>query len=171
MGRFISKKGVSKIIKNPSIIDVSNCFVSYGIPGTRKGVNPEKLQRLVFYAQALNFAIHKKPLFNEDFEAWVHGPMSPDIYYKYRKYRNKDIPKQDIKITERLLDNISIKAAWDMYGEYDVVYLQRKVVREIPFKVIRSKYDFWESSNEVIPKALINEYYSRKYNVSYKETS
>lgn len=151
-----------------NIYDVAKCFISKSVPETKKGINPEKLQRLVFYAQALSFAIHKKPLFNEDFEAWVYGPMSPELYYEYRKYRNKDIPKQDIKVSEKSFDNIIIKAIWKMYGEYDHVYLQRKVVRELPFKVIRSKYDFWESSNETIPKDLINEYYSRKFKVHYK---
>lgn len=36
-----------------------------------------KLQKLVYYAQAWHLALHDTPLFEDDFEAWVHGSVVP----------------------------------------------------------------------------------------------
>ncbi len=35
-----------------------------------------KLQKLLFYAQALHLAYFDEPIIEDDFEAWVHGPVS-----------------------------------------------------------------------------------------------
>ena len=39
-----------------------------------------RLQKLLFYAQAWHLALTNRPLFEEDFEAWVHGPVIPSFY-------------------------------------------------------------------------------------------
>lgn len=39
-----------------------------------------KLQKLLYYCQAYHLAYFSEPLFDEDFEAWVHGPVCRDIY-------------------------------------------------------------------------------------------
>ena len=36
-----------------------------------------KLQKLMYYSQAWHLALRDIPLFNEDFQAWVHGPVLP----------------------------------------------------------------------------------------------
>ena len=38
-----------------------------------------KLQKILFYCQAYHLAYFDKALFNEDFEAWVHGPVCRDV--------------------------------------------------------------------------------------------
>lgn len=43
-----------------------------------------KLEKLVFYSQAHCLATHGKVLFPEDFQAWVNGPVSPDLYREHR---------------------------------------------------------------------------------------
>ncbi len=50
-----------------------------------------KLQKLVYYAQAWYLAIHDQPLFNEEFEAWIHGPVIPVLYQKYKTFSWKPI--------------------------------------------------------------------------------
>ena len=152
----------------PTILDVADCFVSLGMPGTKQSVNPRKLQALVYYSQALSFAIRHDSLFDEDIEAWVHSPMSPTLYYKYKKYRLDDIPKtQKTPCIDKEYFNI-IKITWQMYGGKDGKYLEKKTHRELPFQLTRGDLDFYESSNRVIPKELINRYYSRKFRVETK---
>src|ERR1700735_3635265 len=43
-----------------------------------------KLQKLIYYAQAWHLALYNKPLFNEDFEAWIHGPVLPSQYHRFK---------------------------------------------------------------------------------------
>jgi uncharacterized phage-associated protein len=50
-----------------------------------------KLQKLVYYAQAWHLALEESPLFEEDFEAWIHGPVLPTLYQKYESFSWKPI--------------------------------------------------------------------------------
>lgn len=50
-----------------------------------------KLQKLLYYAQGWHLAIYNKPLFGDRIEAWVYGPVVPDVYSKYQKYSYKSI--------------------------------------------------------------------------------
>uniref|UniRef100_A0A7C9NB19 DUF4065 domain-containing protein n=1 Tax=Muribaculaceae bacterium Z82 TaxID=2304548 RepID=A0A7C9NB19_9BACT len=43
-----------------------------------------KLQKTVYYAQAYHLAKYKEPLFSERIEAWVNGPVVPDLFEKHR---------------------------------------------------------------------------------------
>ena len=44
----------------------------------------KKLQKLCYFAQAWYLANYGRPLVANRFEAWVHGPVSPDLYSRYR---------------------------------------------------------------------------------------
>lgn len=53
-----------------------------------------KLQKLVYYAQAWYLGIYGTSLFEEDFEAWVHGPVIPALYREYKEFACKPILKE-----------------------------------------------------------------------------
>lgn len=43
-----------------------------------------KLQKLCYYAYGYHLAWEERPLFDEPFEAWANGPVSPDLYRAHR---------------------------------------------------------------------------------------
>ena len=43
-----------------------------------------KLQKLVFYSNALSLVSDGEPLFPETFQAWVNGPVCPPLYFAHR---------------------------------------------------------------------------------------
>lgn len=43
-------------------------------------VDPGKLQKLVYYVQAWSLVWRRRPAFGERIEAWVEGPVSPDLW-------------------------------------------------------------------------------------------
>ena len=47
-------------------------------------VTTMKLQKLVYYCQAWSLAWDDKPLFDEDFQAWANGPVSPALFSKHK---------------------------------------------------------------------------------------
>lgn len=53
-----------------------------------------KLQKLLYFLQKSFLINQNRPLFNEKFEAWVHGPVSPIIYKKFAEYGWDSIPYQ-----------------------------------------------------------------------------
>lgn len=49
-------------------------------------ITPLALQKALYYIQGFYHAFNGEFLFEEDCEAWVHGPVYPKIYQRYRSY-------------------------------------------------------------------------------------
>ena len=72
--------------------DVADYFLSLVDEDSGDSISNLKLQKLVYYAQGLHLACFDRPLFNEDIQAWAHGPVIPELYYKYREYASDPLP-------------------------------------------------------------------------------
>lgn len=48
------------------------------------GLSLLKLQKLLYYCQAWHLAFDKGQLFRGPFQAWVHGPVSREIYDRFK---------------------------------------------------------------------------------------
>ncbi len=76
-------------INNLDIQDVARYI---GLSMTTKGfsISPLKLQKMLYYAQAWFMAFYgrKEQLFADIPQAWVNGPVYPQIYYSYRDKTN-----------------------------------------------------------------------------------
>lgn len=48
------------------------------------GISTMKLQKLTFFAQGWALALLGQPLFEEEFQAWTHGPVSPVLFQYHR---------------------------------------------------------------------------------------
>ncbi|MEZ0180218.1 Panacea domain-containing protein ['Camptotheca acuminata' phytoplasma] len=50
-------------------------------------LNNNKLQKILYYAQAYHLVKNKKqPLFIESIEAWERGPVVPDVYFEFSSF-------------------------------------------------------------------------------------
>lgn len=72
--------------KNANILDVAHLVV---LAASQKeiGVTPLKLQKLLYYLQAWNLVFFNTPIFQEEPEAWVNGPVYRKVYDHYRDYQ------------------------------------------------------------------------------------
>lgn len=50
-------------------------------------ITPLALQKALYYVQGFFYAFEEMFLFNEDCEAWVHGPVYRNVYNRYSSYR------------------------------------------------------------------------------------
>lgn len=146
-----------------TIFDVAEYFLGLSSPGSSKGITHLKLQKLVFYAQALSFSINDKKLFEEDFEAWVHGPVSPDLYYAYKKNGSREIDNNVEKPSIEVNDTKIINLTWRMYGDKDGKFLENKTHNEEPWQKARQNLSYYDHSNNVITKESIRKFYSQKF--------
>jgi uncharacterized phage-associated protein len=55
----------------------------------------KKLQKLLYYVQAWNLAVFGTPLFNEQPQAWRHGPVYPTVYQAYKKFGSEKVSIDD----------------------------------------------------------------------------
>jgi uncharacterized phage-associated protein len=121
-----------------------------------------KLQKLAYYAQAWHLALCKKPLFKEDFQAWVYGPALPTLYRKYKRFgynpikvpKNLSFPKLNSE-TRSFLEEVYRK-----YGKLEASQLVRLIHSEEPWKNARKCLEADESCKSIISKKSMQKYYS-----------
>jgi len=125
-------------------------------------VTPLALQKLLYYSQGFYKTFYNEFLFADDCEAWVHGPVYKEIYFKYRDYgynpiEDKSIEFENINLTEaeeELLDSII-----DNFGCYSAKTLERMAHSERPWRFTRKNLKPEEKSNKIIRKDLIADYF------------
>lgn len=122
-----------------------------------------KLQKLVYYAQAWYLAIKDKPLFPDDFEAWIHGPVIRKLYNRYRKYGWKPIPVPDDLRYPELKKPLKsfLEEVVNVYGRYEGWELERLVHTEAPWNNARKGVADTEPSTNIIPKEDMKVYYRK----------
>ncbi len=128
-----------------------------------------KLQKLVYYAQAWSLAGRGKPLFQEDFQAWAHGPVVPSLFRAFRDHGMAPIPapgsvpRLDEETVELLAEVL------DVYGEHSAKKLEQLTHRERPWREARGDLPDEARSESVITKEAMRRFYgdlSRKLNAS-----
>src|SRR3990167_3308538 len=88
-----------------NLADVVNAFLLLDDRAdSSDGISNLKLQKLVYYAQGFFLAMHETPLFENDIEAWTHGPVVPELYRQFKEFGRNSIPaNQDFDITGSLI--------------------------------------------------------------------
>jgi uncharacterized phage-associated protein len=74
---------------------VADYFIAYA-HATETFISNQKLQKLVYYAQAWTLALLDRELIEEDFQAWVHGPVIPDLFWRYQPFTFHPIMREDL---------------------------------------------------------------------------
>lgn len=118
-----------------NILDVAKYFLAKVDHDAGDEMTHLKLQKLCYYAQAWHLALKGKPLFNAEFQAWMHGPVSPKLWDQYKEYKYHPIglpddydPNALTKEEEKFLDEV-----WDAYGRYTAKYLEYLTHQEDPW--------------------------------------
>lgn len=120
-----------------------------------------KLQKLLYYAQAWHLVLHGGPLFEEDMQAWVHGPVLPSQYKRFSGNEWRPItqvidkPHIGVKGVEEFLSEII-----DVFGSESAVALEQMTHREHPWMEARGDIPMDEPSQARINKATMRKYYS-----------
>jgi uncharacterized phage-associated protein len=151
-----------------TVFDVADYFLSKSVLNTDTAITHLKLQKLVYYAQAWYVTAfpNNGPLFPEDIEAWVHGPVCRELYYKYRSYGYEPIPpKEDFPRYKFTDEQISIlEAVWEVYGHLDGKTLESITHSENPWREARGTLKDGEHSSNIITIESMRNYYSKLNN-------
>ena len=148
--------------------EVADYFIALS-NGSGEAMTNLKLQKLVYYAQAWHLANEDTPLFNEDFQAWVHGPVIPDLYHEYKEFGASPIVKEiDIEgLKARLGDDVvsyldEVAGVYMPYGGY---HLEMMTHKEDPWIEARGGCQDDEICAEIISKEKMRTYYGQKLKV------
>jgi uncharacterized phage-associated protein len=119
-----------------------------------------KLQKLVYYSQAWSLVWDEKPLFRERIEAWVNGPVVPNLYRVHRgQFDVKDWPygaPDNLSAVQRE----TVDSVLDFYGEKSSQWLSDLTHSEQPWKDARQGLAPSDRGGNEITHAAMAEYYS-----------
>lgn len=137
-----------------SIFEIANWFLLKS-PMTHK-----KIQKLCYYAQAWYYALKNARLEDADFQAWIHGPVAPALYERFKSFGLDTIKIQSTYSPKIEEDDISfLEDIWETYGEYTGNALEALSHRETPWLQARSGYAANERCCIVISPEAMKSYY------------
>lgn len=140
-------------------LKVSQYFLKISQPEIGDILSNLKVQKLVYYAQGFNLALNNEPLFNEDIQAWEHGPVVKELYDTYREHGSGEIPvpEEDIDFSDieaeqkEILDEI-----YQVYGQFSAWKLRNMTHEERPW--------IETQRNHVISHELMRDYFLTQIN-------
>lgn len=115
-----------------------------------------KLQKLLYFVQALCLMIFDKPAFPEKILAWEYGPVVKEVYRKYKTNRKKEIK------TETNIKNIS-SGLYEIINEVVTCYGSIEANKLIDFT---HEEEPWKNTdiNKEINIEEIKKYFNKVYN-------
>lgn len=120
----------------PSVFDVADYFLSLVKEEDGELMSNLKLQKLVYYAQGYHLAIFDKPLFTEPIEAWIYGPVVPELYHTYKQHVSGVIPPPDsvdlLKFDEETIELLD--EVYDVIGQFSAWRLAAMTHSEPPWQ-------------------------------------
>lgn len=121
-----------------------------------------KLQKLLYFIQGWHLGIFGYPAFEEEIEAWPHGPVVPEVYQKFKRYgwqpislhgnHHFTVPSE----TQDLIQEVLFKY------DYSAGYLEQLTHESKPWLDARWGMAPDERSNKIISKESMRKFFSRK---------
>jgi len=125
-------------------------------------VTPLALQKLLYYVQGFFYAFNNIFIFEDDCEAWVHGPVYRKVYHKYSDYKYDSIDGADSfdETIFSVAEKAVIDGIVDNFSCYSGKVLERFTHSEQPWIETRADLPVYAQSDRVIDKKLIADYFS-----------
>lgn len=114
-----------------SIFEVARFFLSL------ESMTHLKLQKLCYYAQAWHLALFGRPLVEEEFQAWLHGPVAPALYVRYKEWGNYEILRYDGDLNIPIEERSFLFSIFRLYGMLTGKQLEERTHQEAPWKNAR----------------------------------
>lgn len=121
--------------------------------------DPLKLQKLLYYTQAISLVKFNVPAFDDKIEAWDYGPVIREIYDKYKEYGYSNIPRSETKKGKLDIKIISsLDLVLEHYGPMTGSALINETHSEKPWREAYAK-----AQNTEITQKAIKGYYKTIY--------
>lgn len=158
----------SRLYKAVTAEQIADYLIAFS-NATGSLVSHMKLQKLIFYTQAWHIAVFNEPVFEEDFQAWIHGPVLPSLYERYKIFQWRPIVRDDLDeaslhALEHSFSSSIQEILADVIIEYfhkDAFALERSTHEEAPWRIARGPLAADEPSTNIVTKKTIHGYYSQ----------
>lgn len=150
-----------KPVRKITAEDVANYFLNQvDIESGADQLSNLKIQKLVYYAQGYHLAFFGRPLFDEEIEAWKHGPVVPSLYRKFRDYEAGPVPKPKALNNNLFSDEQRdlLDKVFAYYDQFSALKLRNMTHEEEPWA---TSYNA-SSGGAIIPKDLLKKFFLKE---------
>ncbi len=128
-------------------------------------ITPLALQKILYYTQGIFMVNYDRPLFAEECQAWVHGPVYEKVYEIFKSFKYDPIDDKRFIIFrdrfQKLTDDEKevIDIVLNSFGMYSSKTLERITHKEAPWADAYEGGNGWGYTNEPITKEAIRDYF------------
>lgn len=141
-----------------TIQDLASWFLS------KESMTHKKLQKLCYYGVAWGYALMDNRIVkNDDFQAWVHGPVSPGLYATYKNNGWNLLPKFNGKLNVPNDITELLESVWLTYGDKDGNELEALSHIEQPWRNARKGMAETDKSTAPISSSDMKKFYLSIY--------
>ena len=135
----------------PSAIEISKYIIRF-FQKREDPITNLKLQKLLYYVQGWYLGLYEEELFSKDFQAWINGPVVPEVFQQYKDNRWNPIVNEveEVKISDDIKKHVD--EVLEVYGGDTGWALEMRTRRETPWINARGGIPADESSNNIISK-------------------
>lgn len=167
IGETAYKKAMTALKRVERLFELSESMrgcISY-IFARMEEVTPLALQKLLYYAQGIYLATYDAPLFEEDCQAWGHGPVYETVYGMFRDFKYNPIDDERFAVLRGQYSYLKSEAVVVLdvvlgsFGQYSGKTLESITHQEIPWLEARQEVDACEKSQAIMEKDAIKRYF------------
>lgn len=101
-----------------NVFEVADFFIQIANQSEDDQMTNLKLNKLLYYAQGVFLARTNNPLFDNNIEAWPHGPVVPEVYHKYKVCGKNSIPSEKDDLNSSSFSEEELETLLDVMREF-----------------------------------------------------
>lgn len=146
-------------------MDIADWFLGAIDRDAGDSITHLKLQKLIYYAQAWSLALPERgsALFEEDLQAWAHGPVAESVYHAFKNKGWDALPPPQDAPHIRPDDEAHLLEILESYGGFSAKQLEQMTHHEAPWLEARGDLPPEARSTMIISKDLMRSFYRDLY--------
>lgn len=115
-------------------LDIANKLLSHAAnSGEGELMSNMKLQKMLYYQQGFHLAYFDTPLFEEDIEAWMYGPVVPCVYDFFKGSGSKGLEPFAEEILLSETEEVLFNEVFEVYDAFSASGLMNMTHQESPW--------------------------------------
>lgn len=123
------------------------------------------LHKLLYFAQGWSLAVRSRSLFEEEIQAWKHGPVIPALRPTFQRFGRNPIDRaeaaESVDVTAE--DRVLLESIWRQYRRYSASGLRGITHRQTPWVDARAGLKDGDRGRQAITLESLSTFFREEY--------
>lgn len=144
-----------------SAVDVAAAFLEFARVD-EDAITQMQLHKLLYFAQGLSLGLRGRPLFDDQIEAWQHGPVVPSVRNQCGVGASVQLGQFENFGIKDPAEHEFVRSVWIRYRNYSASALRAMTHDDGPWS------ESYQKGRSVIPVAAIRDHFSMPKNTGFE---